>query len=165
MTQIPAAERPTVIQAGLIAAGVPAEHVQTLAPLTDELIMTESGWNPQACALAHDSSYRGPAALFGDDPAKVMPDGRSYATPRGLAQLTTAMFEQYRAAGTSEDIYDPVASIAALWRFIADRFAVDLHSGEGVSEFRQQWFDHRPDWWWLTALAPFSTAPPVPPGY
>lgn len=165
MTQIPTAERPAVIEAGLIAAGVPAERLQAFAALTDELVMTESGWDPQACALASDSSFRGPAALFGTDTTRVLPDGRSYATPRGLAQLTPAMFEQYRAAGASEDIYDPVASIAALWRFIADRFAVDLHSGQGVPEFRQQWFDHRHDWWWLTELAPFSSSPPVPPGY
>lgn len=93
-----------------------------------------------------------------------MPDGLSYTRPRGLAQLTPWMFERYRAAGTSTDIYDPVASIAALWRFIADHFTVDLLTGAGVVEFREKWFDHRLDWWWLTELAPFSSSPRYP-GY
>ena len=93
-----------------------------------------------------------------------MADGHSYATPRGVAQLTPWIFEHYQAEDTSPDIYDPGASIAALWRFIADHFDVDLQTGAGVAEFREKWFDHRPDWWWLTELAPFNKTPRIP-GY
>ncbi|MUM03467.1 hypothetical protein B5P44_01350 [Mycobacterium sp. CBMA 213] len=143
---------------------MPAERVEVFAALTEEIITSESGWNPDACALAVDSSSRGPAALFGGANARGMPDGRSYATPRGLAQLTPWIFEQHHAAGTSTDIYDPVASIAALWLFIADRFAVDLLTGAGVAEFSEKWVDHRADWWWLTELAPFNRSPQIP-GY
>ena len=164
MVGTPPEVRPSLIQSGLIAAGVPAERVELFAALTDEIITTESGWHADARALAKDSSYRGPAALFGQGSGCVMPDGLSYTTPRGLAQLTPWIFEQYHAAGTANDIYDPVASIAALWRFIADRFAVDLTTGSGIGEFREMWFDHRTDWWWLTELAPFNEAPRAP-GY
>lgn len=155
MTEIQKEHRPALIRAGLAAAGVPEEQAELFSPLTDDILVTESGWNPDAVAPLN-SSFRGPAALFGTDTARVMADGHSYATPRGVAQLTPWMFEQYHADGTSTDIYDPVASIAALWRAIADHFDVDLKTGAGVTEFREKWFDHRPDWWWLTELAPWG---------
>lgn len=164
MTEIQREDRTAVIRAGLMAAGVPAERVELFSPLTDDIIVTESGWDPDAVALAIDSSFRGPAALFGTDRSRAMADGHSYATPRGVAQLTPWIFEHYQADGTTPDIYDPVASIAALWRFIADHFDVDLQTGAGAAEFREKWFDHRPDWWWLTELAPFNKTPRIP-GY
>ncbi|MEB3023016.1 MULTISPECIES: hypothetical protein [Mycolicibacter] len=161
MTTIHPDERPALIRAGLIAAGVPAERVEIFAAVTDEIITTESGWDPEAVALALDSSFRGPAALFGPDPTRVMEDGRNYATPRGLAQLSLWVFEQYHATGTAAEIYDPVASIAALWRFIASHFDVDLATGSGIVEFRQKWYSHRSDWWWLTDLSAFSESPRI----
>lgn len=164
MTEVLHADRPGIIEAGLVAAGVPQSRVELFAGITDEIIRIESGWHRDARADAGSSLFRGPATLFGDAPERVLPDGYTYATPRGVAQLTPRIFEQYKAAGTSGDIYDPVASIAALWRFIAEKFAVDLLTGAGAPEFREKWYDHRPDWWWLTELAPFSSSPRIP-GY
>lgn len=156
--------RPEVVLAGLTAAGVPAGQVHLFDSLTDEIVMTESAWYPRAVALAADSSFRGPTWLFGEDSSRLLADGRSYSTPRGLAQLTPWMFERYHVAGTPDDIFDPVSSIAALWRFIAAHFPIDLNTGAGVEEFRSVWFDHRHDWWWLTELAPFNTSQKLP-GY
>lgn len=161
MVAIPSEARPRLIRSGLMAAGVADDHVELFAALTDDIITVESGWHPDAHAHAGDSSFRGPAELFGEDDSRVMPDGLNYKTPRGLAQLTLWMFEKYRAAGTADDIYDPVASIAALWRFIADRFNVNLRTGSGLAEFWEKWLDHRPDWWWLTDIAPFNSSPRI----
>ncbi|MDO3331327.1 hypothetical protein [Mycobacteroides abscessus] len=164
MTEVPRTDRPRIIEAGLVAAGVPASRVALFADITDEIIMTESRWHLDAHAAAGSSLFRGPAALFGKDVERILPDGYTYATPRGVAQLTPRIFELYRAAGMSGDIYDPTASIAALWRFISDQFAVDLHTGTGVADFHERWYDHRQDWWWLTELAPISSTPRIP-GY
>lgn len=99
MTQVQREDRPVLIRAGLVAAGVPTERVELSVALTDEIITTESGWQSDTCAWEPHHSYRGPAALFGADKTRVMTDGRIYATPRGLAQLTPWMFEQYHAPG------------------------------------------------------------------
>lgn len=164
MTEVLLSDRAGLIEAGLLSAGVPQGRVELFAGVTDEIITTESGWHADARAAAGSSLFKGPAVLFGEDTERVLPDGRTYATPRGLAQLTPRMFELYRAAGTSADIYDPAAAVAALWRFISDHFAVDLITGVGVAEFREKWYDHRSDLWWLTELAPFSSSPRIP-GY
>lgn len=165
MTQIPRNERNNLARAGLQAAGVAGPHIEAFIAVTDEIVTTESAWNPRAIAADHNPSWKGPTTLFfGDDATRVLSDGHPYVTPRGLAQLTPWIFQRYHAAETSTDICDPVASIAALWRFIADQFAVNLTTGRGLTEFRELWYDHRPDWWWLTELAPFHHAPRCP-GY
>lgn len=43
MMEVQLEERPALIQAGLMAAGVPVERVELFAALTDEIITTESG--------------------------------------------------------------------------------------------------------------------------
>ncbi|MFV8142298.1 hypothetical protein ACNQR7_32545 [Mycolicibacterium senegalense] len=158
MLQIPPAERDATSRAGLIAAGVADDRIEAFSTITDQIIARESAWNRDACAI--DSSWRGPRKLFGHDNAGIMSDGRPYASARGLAQLTPWIFDQYRPEGTSTDIYDPIASIAALWRFIADQFNVDLTTGRGLSEFHEFWLAHQTDWWWLTELSPWRTRLP-----
>lgn len=148
-TTIEPAMRSTIIRAGLSAAGVPAELHEKFEAPTADIALIESGWNAAARAIA--ITGRGPEKFFG-------------GVPSGLTQLTPLLFERYRAEGTSTDIFDPVASIAALWRFIADNFAVDLSTGTGVEEFHAVWRAHRQDWWWLTELAPFRNSQDVP-GY
>ena len=169
MTPIPRNERNNLARAGLRAAGVSEPHIESFLAVTDEIVTTESAWNPHAIAADRHrhASWKGPTTLFGlfgGGATRVLTDGYPYTTPRGLAQLTPWIFQRYHAAETSTDIRDPIASIAALWRFIADQFSVDLTTGRGLTEFRELWYDHRPDWWWLTELAPFHHKPRCP-GY
>lgn len=165
MTQIEPEARPALIRAGLIAASVPDGLVEKFSEATAEIVLIESGWQPNARAVSQGEG-KGPDKLFGDAGQRdqFLADGGRYRSPRGLAQLTPYLFDRYRAPGTHNDIYDPVASIAALWLFIADNFAVDLTTGRGLAEFRENWRNHRADWWWLTELAPFNETPRLP-GY
>lgn len=128
---IPVAERRDVITAGLHAAGVGPGRFHAFTDLTAEIVAVESAWNPRATTAIGETVMQ-----------------------RGLAQLSQWIFDRYRPGSVSYNANDPVASIAALWRFIADRFNVDLASGSGLDEFASFWRDHQTNW----GSAPF----PVP---
>ncbi|OHU47358.1 hypothetical protein BKG82_27295 [Mycobacteroides chelonae] len=165
MTQIQPQDRAALIRLGLTAAGVPKELAEKFGEATADIVRIETDWQPDARA-ANLGEGKGPDKLFGDTVRRdqILADGRPYRCPRGLTQLTPHLFDRYRAPGTRNDIDDPVASIAALWLFIADNFNVNLTTGSGLAEFRENWRNHRADWWWLTELAPFNEAPRFP-GY
>lgn len=165
MTQIAPHARPPLIRAGLNAAGVPTEIAEKFSAATADIILIETDWHPDARAI-NLGEGKGPDKLFGPASQRdqILADGGPYRAPRGLTQITPWLFDRYRAPGTPDDIYDPAASIAALWLFIADNFDVALKTGSGLAEFRENWRNHRADWWWLTELAPFNETPHIP-GY
>lgn len=149
-------DRTGVARDGISAAGVPIELVDEFVELTGEIVQCESGWQPNAVAVDFDHYPLGAAA-----------DGADYAAPRGLTGMQPRLFQQYRAAGTSTNIYDPVASIAALWRFVAAHFGVDLATGDGLPEFRRFWRAHRRSWWnvpWPPLILPTQVADDFDPG-
>lgn len=80
----------------------------------DALIARESAGNPHAVNRT-DSNARGP----------IQADGAPAGSSRGLTQLTPENFERYRLPGLPNDIYDPVANIAASMRYVMDRHHVD----------------------------------------
>lgn len=97
---IPSGSQLAIINAALKAAGVPPPGAlaQWQAGL-NTLITRESGWNPNAINLTDSNAAAG-------DPS------------RGLAQTIMSTFMAYHAAGTSTNIYDPVANVAAAIRYI-----------------------------------------------
>lgn len=119
---IPEHDREPIVDAGLTAAGVSASRAG-FAALTDEIVTVESAWNAGATANA----------------------GRA-VTQRGLAQLSPWAFEGYLPRELPADITDPVASIAAMWRFISAAFAVNLDTGDGLAEFNARWRERRRLW-------------------
>lgn len=124
-----------VSEQGLEAAGVPAPIRAAFASATDAIVHSESAWNRNALAA------------WGPRPGPLLADDAPDSAQRGLGQLSMRLFTQYHATGTSTNIYDPVASIAALWRFIADHRRVDLATGAGLDEFCAFWRSHRSTWW------------------
>jgi SLT domain-containing protein len=73
-------------------------------------IQTESGGNPNAINLTDINAKRG-------DPS------------RGLLQTIGATFSQFHVPGTSWNIYDPLANIAAALNYAEHRYGPGLMSG------------------------------------
>lgn len=82
------------------------------------LIKRESGGNVDAVNRT-DSNAHG----------AIQPDGAPAGSSRGLTQVTPGTFRQFHAPGTSTNIYDPVANIAASIRYV---IAVHHVSPSGV---------------------------------
>ncbi|MGW2371657.1 hypothetical protein [Kitasatospora sp. NPDC001683] len=97
---IPTGDHLAIIDAALQAAGVPPPGTQDewRAGL-NTLIERESGWNPKAINNTDINAQNG-------DPS------------RGLAQTIMSTFLSHHVPGTSTDIYDPVANVAAAVRYI-----------------------------------------------
>ncbi|WP_100514223.1 hypothetical protein [Mycobacteroides abscessus] len=129
-------DRDEAIRAGISTAGVPPSLIDLFVELTDKIVQCESAWQPNA--VDND---------FEHHPLGLAPDGTDYAAPRGLAGMQPRLFQQNRPIGSSTNIFDPAASIAALWRFVAAHFGVDLTTGAGLPEFHQLWRAHRGNWW------------------
>ncbi|TXH09979.1 MAG: hypothetical protein E6R04_06860 [Spirochaetes bacterium] len=123
-----------VMRDGLRAAGVPAHLLRDFVEVTYDIIEHASGWDHGAVT---PPTEHGPSL----DSDGAHPDAR-----RGLTQLHPGEFARYHAAGTSPDIYDPVASIAALWRLIADQFDVDLTTGAVLQMFTDLVHAHPETW-------------------
>lgn len=124
-----------VTDQGLTAAGVPAQVRERFASATDAIVHSESAWNRNALTA------------WGQHPGPLLADDAPESAQRGLSQLSMRLFMQHHVTGTSTNIYDPVASIAALWRFIAAEHAVDLSTGAGLDAFCEFWRTHRTTWW------------------
>lgn len=75
------------------------------------LINRESSWNSRAVNKS-DTNATGP----------IQSDGAPLNSSRGLTQTIPATFRAYHAAGTSSDIYDPTANIAASMDYIVSRY-------------------------------------------
>lgn len=130
MAEVPEENRYEVVLAGLTAAGVGVDCIDAFAERTRSIIEVETNWE-----------LRG-MDIFGPG-IETMP-GPNYGPRRGLVLMTPSNFYQYHAHGTSIDIYDPVAQVASLWLFIADRFGVDLRTGAGLDEFYECRFRPHP---------------------
>ncbi len=92
------------IMAGIAATGVPANWASPL----HTLIMRESGGNPRSINLTDINAQHG-------DPS------------RGLMQTIGSTFEAYRLGSLPDDIYNPVANIAAGIRYILSRYGSIFH--------------------------------------
>lgn len=112
------------IHAGLLAAGVNPQMLSTFTSATRTIIGGESGGSTNA-VNRWDSNAWGAAQA----------DGAPHNSSRGVMQTIPGTFAAYHAPGTSASIYDPVANIAAAWRYINARYGVDLQTGAGLDSF------------------------------
>ncbi len=133
------------ISAGCIAAGVPANSAWKTGYET--AIGRESSGNANVCNI-WDSNARTPpgfsaVADWGDAQPKPGPiyQLNGALTPfqcsRGVAQCTPQTFFTHHAAGTSLNIYDPVANIAASINYVRDRYDVSADGSDLASKVPQ----------------------------
>lgn len=96
------------------------------------LIARESGGRPTAVAAE-------PAT----EPGPIQADGHRLGYARGLTQTIPATFARYHQAGTSTNIYDPVANICASMNYVIHRYGVAAN-GENLVALVQQADVRRP---------------------
>lgn len=101
---IPTGQHLAIINAALRAAGVPPPGTKAgwQAGL-NTLITRESGWNASAINLTDSNAKAGHPS-------------------QGLAQTIPGTFKAYHVSGTSNNILDPVANVAAAIRYIVARY-------------------------------------------
>ncbi len=116
-------------------------------------VARESSGNPNACNL-WDSNAKTPPGFskvkdFGDG---HLGDGRivrlngaltHFQCSRGIVQCIPQTFAQRHAPGTSVNIYDPVACIAAAMRYVRSRYGVAI-DGSDLAKKVQQFDPDRP---------------------
>ncbi|MGI6797734.1 transglycosylase SLT domain-containing protein [Gordonia sihwensis] len=88
------------------------------------VVQHESGNNPNA-GNGWDSNAVG----------QTMPDGLPAKSSRGLAQCIPSTFAAYHVQGTSTNIYDPTASVAASINYISHRYGDGVKDGTTLGEF------------------------------
>lgn len=116
------------------------------------IISRESGGNPNACNI-WDSNATTPPGFkkvkdFGDGYTKhgrIKLNGRPthFQCSRGIVQCIPQTFAQHHAGGTSRNIYDPVASVAASMRYVSSRYKV-AKDGSDLARKVQQADPNRP---------------------
>jgi hypothetical protein len=116
------------------------------------IIKRESGGNPNACNT-WDSNAKTPPGFrkvkdYGDGYTKqgiVRLRGRPthFQCSRGIVQCIPQTFAHHHARGTSRNIYDPVASIAASMRYVLSRYNV-AKNGSNLARKVQQADPTRP---------------------
>lgn len=84
----------------------------------------ESSRNPDAVNLTDSNAIGAPAA-----------DGHPGQSSRGIWQTIPTTFAGNHVAGTSLNIYDPVASGASAVRYIMNRYDVDPDGGSSLQKF------------------------------
>jgi chemotaxis protein histidine kinase CheA len=110
------------------------------------IISRESGGNPNACNV-WDSNAKTPPGFrkvkdFGDGytrQGRIKLNGRPthFQCSRGIVQCIPQTFAHNHARGTSRNIYDPVASIAASMRYVRSRYNV-AKNGSNLARKVQQ---------------------------
>ncbi|MGW2090068.1 hypothetical protein [Streptomyces sp. NPDC001880] len=132
------------------AAGVQASNYWVKGFKT--AVARESSGNPNACNL-WDSNAKTPPGFskvkdFGDG---YLGDGRivrlngaltHFQCSRGIVQCIPQTFAQRHAPGTSVNIYDPVACIAAAMRYVRSRYGVAI-DGSNLAKKVQQFDPNR----------------------
>jgi Transglycosylase SLT domain len=106
------------------AASVPYNKYWLLGFWT--LCLRESSDNPNSVNTS-DRNATGP----------IVSDGHKLGCSRGIAQCIPQTFASYHANGTSEQIYDPVANIAAAIKYVRSRYNVS-ESGSNLATAVQQ---------------------------
>lgn len=72
----------------------------------------------------------------------IASDGHPWFATRGLLNILPYIFGSYHQADTSDNIYDPVANVAAAMNYMMDRYGIsndgpkiDLQTDEDVTAF------------------------------
>jgi hypothetical protein len=136
------------IEAGCKAAGVPYNDAWRKGYQT--AIMRESSGDPNACNT-WDSNAKNPPGYssvkdYGNDGIFTKPlNGKltPFQCSRGAWQCIPQTFASYHAAGTSNNIYDPVASCAASILYVRANYGVAA-DGSNLASKVQQFDPNRP---------------------
>jgi hypothetical protein len=122
------AELRVAIDKAADAAGIPADKVVRAKwhALYRFLIEHESGNNADIIQGVKDVNLSGSTAA----------DGGPANAARGLCQVVPGTFKAHHVAGTSDNIFDPVANIAASMRYVMDRYDVEPHAGANFERFQ-----------------------------
>jgi hypothetical protein len=94
-------------------------------------------WQQVYQHMAQGESALNPNAVNNSDSnatGAMMSDGGRANSSRGLWQCIPSTFATYHMAGTSNSIYDPVASAAASMNYVMNRYHVSP-TGEGLASF------------------------------
>lgn len=94
-------------------------------------------WQQLYQHMAQGESARNPNAVNNSDSnatGTMMSDGGRANSSRGMWQCIPSTFASYHMAGTSNSIYDPVASAAASMNYVMNRYHVSP-TGEGLASF------------------------------
>jgi hypothetical protein len=89
----------------------------------ETLCLRESSDNPNSVNIS-DINATGP----------IVSDGRKLGCSRGIAQCIPQTFVSYHANGTSGQIYDPVANIAAAIKYVQSRYNVSKNGSNLVDQ-------------------------------
>lgn len=116
--------RVTVVQRACAAAGLTYSNSWQVG--YDTLITRESSWDPNNVNHT-DSNATGP----------TQSDGYPQNCSRGLAQCIPPTFAAHHAARTSDNIYDPVANVAASMLYVVARYGV-TNNGSNLAQRVQQ---------------------------
>jgi SLT domain-containing protein len=83
--------------------------------------------NGYLVAANRESSFQAAAVNKTDGNAvgATQSDGAPAGSSRGFLQDTPEVFAEYHEPGTSDDIYDPVANIAASMNYVMARYGVN----------------------------------------
>lgn len=121
------AELRVAIDKAADAAGIPADKVVRAKwhALYRFLIEHESGNNADIIQGVKDVNLTGATAA----------DGGPANAARGLCQVVPGTFKGHHVAGTSDNIFDPVANIAASMRYVMDRYDVEPNAGANFERF------------------------------
>lgn len=121
------AELAADIDAAADAAGIPRDKTARAEwhALYRFLIEKESSSNPDAIQQVKDVNWSGPPAS----------DGAPENAARGLTQLRPSTFAAFHVAGTSDNIYDRVANIAASMRYVIEHYGVEPTPGPKFEQF------------------------------
>ena len=96
-----------------------------------------SQWQQVYQHMAQGESALNPNAVNNSDSnatGAMMADGGRANSSRGMWQCIPSTFATYHMAGTSNSIYDPVASAAASMNYVMNRYHVSP-TGEGLASF------------------------------
>lgn len=96
-----------------------------------------SRWHELYQHMAAGESARDPNAVNNSDSnatGSIMSDGGHANSSRGMWQCIPTTFAMYHMGGTSNSIYDPVASAAASINYVMDRYHVSP-TGENLAAF------------------------------
>ncbi|MCK0441106.1 transglycosylase SLT domain-containing protein [Gordonia alkaliphila] len=98
----------------------------------------QARWLPTMRNVIEHESTRNPDAGNGYDSNAVgerQGDGLPAKSSRGLAQTIPSTFAAYHVQGTSTNIYDPVASVAASVNYISHRYGGGVKDGTTLGDF------------------------------
>jgi SLT domain-containing protein len=105
---------------GITDKNAQAQWLQTMRNVHEH----ESTRNPDAVNNSDSNAVGAPAA-----------DGSPAKSSRGIAQCIPPTFAAYHVAGTSTNIYDPVANTAASINYISHRYGGGVKDGSTLASF------------------------------